>query len=332
MKRFIALVLVCSLLYACEESDPAGPLKGIWVAAFTQQANQKPMASWSRNLLEFGDTSAFVTAIGDISTDELGLIATQEMPYELTDSIINFAGDNYHIVITEDSLLLRPVGAETSLVVFRKLNSQINEDLKVKKNSFQGLFSYHEKELKQKVDFVNDSIVLIHNNSQGLRPFGEKWNIVQYKGLNFLNIHNDLFGLSIIQSMTEDSIVLSKPYLSNQVSYLIAQKTERTLKAKSLIGTWVEADAKQSALEKRSLLHLAFTEDSMTSRMDTLTNTKHWGLSSDGKRLFFSDLLREDFGAWDIIDYKNNALMLRVRGLGTAENLNPVLELVKDED
>lgn len=189
---------------SCQKENP---LDGIWVTAYTQTGNGKPLPSYSRNLMEFGDTSVLVTSIGNFATGDLGNVSSIRLPFEINEKkgVLNFAGDDYNYKLESDSIVLSPLGAASTKIVFRKLGAELSS---VSKPAIQGIYSLSAWNFNDTLNFVNDTLIQTYNPNKALQFPSKGWGIHTYKNIHFFNIENDLFGLAPIKSVNGDEIIL----------------------------------------------------------------------------------------------------------------------------
>lgn len=312
MRKWIPFLALLILISSCKEKEQS-PLDGIWVTVYTQLGNSKKFPSYSRNLLEFQDTAVLVTAIGDLASMKFEKIDQRTMNYEWVDSTFNLAGDQYKISFGADSLVLRPVGSESTKIVFKRLAENLKNTLGSKKD-FTGNFEWSEN--GQEFDFVSESILLPKRAMEGIEFPAEGWNIMEYKGYRFLNIHNEMFGLALIESSDSKNIHLLKNNIIFQKIHLKKSNLEQQNKRKQFLGKWKSNNLR----EVNSQLNLEIKKDELNYQKDSLSDTMEWQLNSSGSRIFFPGFKDKKRGAWKVLELNENQMTLEMFGLGDIPN------------
>lgn len=324
MRKWLSLLALLILISSCEEKEQS-PLDGIWITAYTQLGNSKKFPSFSRNLLEFQDTSVLITAMGDLASFKFTKIEQRHMTYALQDTLFNLAGDDYHIQFGGDSLALRPVGSKSTLIVFKRLPESLkntNGSLKI----LEGKYSWSEEE--QELEFVGDSIVMIKKALEGMKLPAEKWSVLEYKSYRFFNIHNELFGLAFIKSANKDSIELVRNHIEMEDIVLKKKPCEVLFDGDLLEGSWKSTNQR----ENEGILFLKISENELSFEKDSLKGKLNWDLNQCGNKLYFPSIVGQKNGVWSILALDKEHLSIELFGLGSLENNISIVEFERAEN
>lgn len=321
MRKWIFLISTVVLISACETKEDQ-PLDGIWITAYTQLSETKKFPSYSRNLLEFQDTSVLVTAIGDMSSFKFGDIEQRNMSYEMMDSSFNLAGDQYIIKFGGDSMYLSPVGSKNTLIVFKRLSESLkNPSFSAK--DFEDSFSWETE--NQVLDFVSDSVVIPQKLMNGINLPAEKWSVLEYKGFQFFNIHNELFGLTLIKSSNSEEIHLLKNNIRFEDIHLKKNSINSKSDRKNFMGSWRSTNQR----ENQPPLFVDIEKDKISIKKDSLQESLIWDLNSGGDKLFFPEIANDPKGVWKLIELTDESLKLEMFGWGSVPNNISIVEFEK---
>lgn len=323
MRKWISLLSLLILVSSCEEKE-TNALDGIWVTVYTQLGNSKKFPSYSRNLLEFKDTTVLVTAIGDLSSNNFSKTDQRSMDYEMIDSSFNLSGDQYIIRFGGDSMYLKPVGSEGTLIVFKRLSEELKNPIGSDKD-FKGKFSWIGSD--QSFDFIGDSIVIPKVRMDGIELPAEKWNIMEYKGYKFLNIHNEMFGLSIIKSSDDKNIHLLKNNIKLQEVHLKKENIILEYEAEQFFGKWRSNNFREGEAE----LNIEIEKNNLTLKKDSITETYGWHLNSEGNQIFFPSIANQKNGVCKVLELTDNQITMEMFGWGSLANNISIVVLERIE-
>lgn len=321
MKKCIGLLGLLILLSSCTEKETS-PLDGIWITSYTKLGKKQKFPSFSRNLLEFKDSTVLITAIGDMSSSKFDETTQRTLKFQLQDSLFNFAGDQYIIKFGDDSLYLKPIGSKNTLIVFKRLAESL-QNPKFSRSDFQGKFSWLGE--NQKLDFSNDSIILPEKQMEGIHLPAVKWNIIEYKGYHFFNIHDELFGLAFIKSTDENNIFLLKNYIGFKDIHLEKENTEAQYKTMDFLGKWKSSNLRQ----EEAIVFLDIKDQEIRITKGEKERLELWSLNQGASKMFFPSSVEDPEGVWRILEVKDDFMRIEAYGIGSVANNISIIEFQK---
>lgn len=316
MMRLVAILTI--LLLAC--CTPSGKLEGVWYLAYTQTDSNKPEPSLQRVLFEFKGESVNLVSIGDFSTGDLGAINIEQGKYILTDASLTIGSKDqmqFGIIISKDSLILTSKEIPNHSTVLRRIDPSL-QNSHVEAECFIGSYLIQGNNYEDSIEFINDSIVL-HTGKYNANFPADKWEIITYADFSFLNIHDELSPLTVIKSCSAKGVILESPTNTNGTITLTPIKA--TKNASIFYGKWIEIEQDNSrplpplppgSKKEDRLLHIEFSKDSIIVNNYKGNKKMPWGLSNDGKRIYFMEKILKNEGSWKVLGITEDTLTLRI--------------------
>jgi hypothetical protein len=300
------IILLFTLLFGFQEND--NPLYGIWIM-------QGDYFVTPRVLIDVKDDSLYLVSIGDLNSGDYSKVIIEGGNYEYIqkESILILDEDTLGINIWTDSLTLQFPNA-SNVSVFRRLKSEL-ANLAIEPKYILGSFVMRGENYIDSLEFINDSL-MIYTGKYHMNSPANKWEIVNYSGYKFLNIHNYISPLAIIKSCLKDEITLDIPYHENYELTLETSKSK--LKPAELIGQWIQIfDTTKTPIpappgieDWEPLYKLNIDQDSIHIRRFRKDYKLKWALTNDGKRIYFPDRVLRNNGSWKIIDFHDGILTI----------------------
>jgi hypothetical protein len=308
MKRLLQIILTASLLISCNQETR---LDGVWYGAYSIIGGKKAPLS-ETTLFDFRDNQLFTITIRDLSTGDLDKVTIDSAEYKLLNSKLQFKSYSPNIQITKDSLTLE---FENHILILGRIPEDL-KNLDVKTDCFHGSYFIQSKNYRDSIDFVSDSL-LIYTGEYDQNFPGKTWQIVKYGGFKFLNIHEELRPVTIIKSCGPNGIELIYP--SIQVIDSKLTPTTSQIDKKQLLGEWTEIENSYPApplppnlTEDDHKLSVEINNDSIKIQKYRRSKTHKWGLTSDGKRIFFMDSFLENEGSWKLLKLTDTSMTVRI--------------------
>lgn len=308
MKRLLQILTISLLLSSCAKKSK---LEGVWYGAYTISDGKKEPLS-EATLFEFRDDKLFTVKIRDFSTGELEKVNVDTAKYKLANGKLEFNSYSPTVQFTKDSLTLE---FENQKLVLRRIPESLR-NLDINAGCFRGSYFLNSKNYTDSIDFVNDSL-LIYTGEYDQNFPGKKWQIVEYSGFKFLNIHEELQPVTIIKSCNSSGVDLVFP--TAQIIDIKLTPTISKIEKEQLIGEWTETE--NSSLTPplppnltQEDLRLSVTVKSDSIEIDKYKRTKtyKWNLTSDGKRIYFIDRFLENEGSWKLLDLSDSVMTVRI--------------------
>ena len=308
MKRLLQILTFSLLLSSCAKKNV---LEGVWYAAYKISDDKKEPLS-ETTLFEFRDDKLFTVKIRDFSTGELDKVSVDTAKYKLGNGKLEFNSYSPPIQLTNDSLTLE---FENQKLVLRRIPESLR-NLDINADCFRGSYFLNSKNYQDSIDFANDSL-LIYTGEYGQNFPGKKWQIVDYAGFKFLNIHEELQPVVIIKSCNSDGIDLIYPTVQNIDIRLTP--TISKIEKEQLIGKWTEIQNSAptpppppNLTKEDLLLSLVIKSDSIEIDKYRRTKIYKWDLTADGKRIYFIDRFLENQGSWKLLDLSDSTMIVRI--------------------
>lgn len=299
---------IALLLSSCAKKNA---LEGVWYGAYTFSNDKKETLS-ETTLFEFRDDKLFTVKIRDFSTGELDKVSVENAKYKLENGKLEFNSYSPKIQITNDSLTLE---FENQKLVLRRIPESLR-NLNINADCFKGSYSLNSKNYQDSIDFVNDSL-LIYTGEYDQNFPGKKWQLVDYAGFKFLNIHEELQPVVIIKSCNSESIDLVYPTV--EIIDIKLTPTKGKIETKQLIGEWTEIHNSELTLppppnltKEDLLLSLRIKSDSIEIDKYRRTKTYKWDLTADGNKIYFIDRILENQGSWKLLDLSDSTMTVRI--------------------
>ncbi|PTB95735.1 hypothetical protein C9994_10460 [Marivirga lumbricoides] len=308
MKRLLQIILTAFLLSSCYQETR---LEGIWYGAYSIIDEKKESLS-ETTLFDFRDNQLFTITIRDLSLGDLNKVTIDSTEYELLNSKLKFKSYSPNIQISKDTITLE---FENQKLVLRRIPENLR-NLDISADCFHGSYFIQSKNYQDSIDFVNDSL-LIYTGKYDQNFPGKKWQIVDYEGFKFLNIHEELQPVTIIKSCNSDGICLVYP--TAKIIDMKLTPTTGDIQKEQLIGKWMEIQNSAPAppsppnlTEEVLRLSVLIKSDSIKINKCKRTKTYKWNLTSDGKRIYFIDRFLENDGSWKLLDLSDSSMTVRI--------------------
>ncbi len=313
MKRLINILFFLLILSSCNQENR---LDGLWYIAYSINDSNKIENLHETTLIEFESNRLYTIRIRDFSTGELDKVTIDTSTFEIHDSIIRFKGIRAKIKISADSIILN-INKPKKVLVLRRLESNLKR-VKLTDNCFKGSYLITGEKYMDSIDFINNS-TLIHTGKYDMNFPAKKWEIIDYKGFKFFNVHNELFPVTIVKSCSGDKIELYYPFKENFTLTLTPTKSK--ISSKQLIGNWMELQnfnvkppppPDPNLNPEDAFFELKISQDSIQIKRFKRTKKLSWNLTSDGKRIYFKERILENDGSWKIIQLTDSTLTVRI--------------------
>lgn len=308
MKRILQILTVILLLSSCAKKNS---FEGVWYGAYTISNGKKEPLS-ETTLIEFRDHTLFTVKIRDFSTGELDKVSVDTAKYKLANGKLEFNSYSPTVQLTNDSLTLK---FKNQKLLLRRIPESLR-NLEINADCFKGSYFLNSKNYQDSIDFVNDSLLIYTGEYDQNFPV-KKWQIVDYAGFKFLNIHEELQPVVIIKSCNSDGINLVYPTV--QIIDIRLTPTMSEIEKEQLIGKWTKIQNSALApppppnLTKEDLLlSLVIKNDSIEIDKYRRTKIYKWDLTADGKRIYFIDRFLENQGSWKLLDLSDSIMTVRI--------------------
>ncbi|WP_417608773.1 hypothetical protein [Owenweeksia hongkongensis] len=324
MRRFLILALVFLLLASCKESSK---LDGLWFLAYSKVEGEKPYYSGKRLLLHIDGSDVYTISVGNFGSGKLNEIIIDTSEYHIGDSVIRLWSENLQFTFGEDSLIMSHPENQNEILVWNSLKKMTSET-----SSNAGCISgaYHIKsvDFSDTIDFINDSI-LIHTGVSNVNWPTESWGVFKYYDIDFFLFNSGFQSwMAPVTMCTGDTILFENLYRPKHVIEMF--KIESVSRQNQLIGTWRQGppDSILKLLppplprvpEIDRLIKMTFHTDSVTIYRYGRPETLKWDLTSDGKRIYFIDKIKEKWGSGKIVRLTDDHLFLRMSGNSMEED------------
>ncbi|AEV31918.1 hypothetical protein Oweho_0907 [Owenweeksia hongkongensis DSM 17368] len=316
------LYLLCFLfIISCNTPER---LDGLWFIAYSKDKGEKADFRGARNLLHFHGSEVHTIQAGDFAANKLNRISIDTSKYQLNDTILNLWGENISCRITSDSIVLSQFLGIEGMVILLPLKHQ---GFEVEHNFFKDSWSFQYFGFEDTLDFINDSL-FIHTGDLNVYLPTESWSTFEYNGITFLLFNSGILPwMAPITKCTEDTILFENIYRPKQNIALF--KVESVSRHNQLIGTWRQGhpdDDRQppppspGMTEADRPIKMTFGPDSVTLTKWDGEETLKWDLTSDGKRIYFIDKIKEKWGSGKIVRLTDDHLFLRMSGNSMEED------------
>jgi hypothetical protein len=274
--------------------------------------------------MDFTNDSINMISVGDLSTGDLSKVQIEKTQFKLdkNESVIAFAGGQFKISYSTDSLILQ--SDSSSKLVFKRLSPKLRSNSPTN-DCFNGAYTIVGQKYQDSICFINDS-TLIHTGDNDMNFPTKKWNIVTYKGFQFLNIQDVFNPLTVIKSCAPDKVILL--YYYQKELELEVKPTKTSVSREKLIGLWTEVrsnlrpPAAPPLKEGDQYYNLVLDQDSIHIKIFGRNKKLKWDITADGKRIYFADKIFKEEGSWKLLDITDSTMTFREsRYSGLEENI-----------
>lgn len=318
LKKTILIFLFSTLLIACDQKQE---LKGIWCLTQSNINTNNKLITPYKAFFDFKKDSVKIVSFGDPSTGDYSKVDIVNGTYIYTNSSLTFDVDSkvkFNVTKRNNTIYLSNKELEMNKVEFKQIDSTLINPL-ISKECFKGSYLIKNENYEDSIDFINDSILLYTGMYNPNFP-AKKWEIINYKGINILNIHETFHNIMVIKFCSKDKIILESPFINN-VS-LALSPTSSNINKSELYGNWLEISDSKSKLplppdfdEKELYLRLEIKPEIITTKMLKREKNLKWNISNDGKRIYFLDKIkqyRDESFSWKIISLSEDILTIRI--------------------
>ena len=308
MKRILKILTFAILISSCSKEKG---LEGIWYGAYTI-SNGKKEPLLETTLLHFKDNHLYTIRIRDLSTGALDKVNIDTSNFEYVGNKLKLDTYAANLELSKDSIILE---IEHQKLVLRRIPDNL-KNVDISTGCFHNSFIIKSKNYQDSIDFVNDSLVIFTGMYDQKFP-GKKWQIVVYGGFKFLNIQSELHPVTIIQSCNSNGIGLIYPTIEIIEIKLIP--TIGQIGKERLIGKWKEVEnayptppPPPNLTESDLRLSINIKNDSIDVQKYGRIKTHKWGLTSDGKRIYFFGNFLKSEGSWKLLDLSDSSMTVRI--------------------
>ena len=310
MKQLLQILFIPFLVSSCATESE---LEGTWIGAYTiSDSIKKPISETT--LFRFEDNQLHTITISNQSIRELDKISIDTTEYKLSNGKLELKSYSPSIQFSRDSMTLE---FEYEKLMLRRIPENL-KNLDINSGCFRGSYFIQSKYYQDSIDFVNDSLLIYTGENHQNSP-GKKWQIVDYGGFKFLNINDVLDPVTIIKSCNSDRIDLF--YLGIQNIDIKLSPTKGQIDKEQLIGEWIEIvnsnippPPHPNLSDEDYKRTVKVNGDSMKIKKFNRLKTHKWALTSDGKRIYFPDILLENEGSWKLLNLTDSSMTVRMSG------------------
>lgn len=310
MTRLILLLILFLVFTGCDNKRTQ--FEGVWILAYSL-TNNNPEPVYVRTLIDFSNDSLNMISIGDLSTGDLSKVQIEETKFEFKkdESVLAFTGGQFKVTYTSDSLILQE--DDNSKLVFKRLNPKLK--LEMTNDCFKGAYVITGETYQDSICFINDS-TLIHTGDNYMNFPAKKWNIVTYKGFQFLNIQSVFNPLTVVKSCTPDKVTLVYNY-QKELEFVM-KPASTSFSREKLIGRWkeilsnIKPPAPPHLEEIDQYYDLKLDQDSVQIIYWGRKKKLKWDITADGKKIYFEDKIFEEEGSWKLMHLTDNEMTLRI--------------------
>lgn len=316
MKSALSICCLVLILFGCN-SQPK--VEGVWYQSYRIINGKKNDSGFrSSKLLEFRDDQFIYVRLGDPSSGKLGEAIIDTHDLKFTDDKLVWGSETVGFHHSADSIVIYN---GTISLVYKRLNPEL-KNVEVNPQHFIGAKQFTGEVYRDKVDFVNDTLMLYTGQYYQLSPdFG--WAVVDYAGYKFLNIFSNFTPVMVIESCDPDLIELSYPgYMEMEFTLTPSE----TLRGKDdLMGYW---ELTEDDFLTPSLPSLPgdcfqetvwFKEDSLKIQHPLWAEHVKWELSHDGSAIYFRDPNANELRIWKVQEVSESKLTLGVPNVDDLE-------------
>jgi hypothetical protein len=326
MRRLLQILIFSLFLSSCTKESE---LEGVWFAAYSIiDGKNEPLSETT--LYDFKDNQLFTITIRDLSTGDLAKVTIDSTEYKLIGSKLEFESYSPKIQISKDTLTLE---FENQKLVLRRIHENF-KNLDVNTECFQGSYFIQSKNYQDSIDFINDTLLIYTGRYDQNFP-GKKWQIVDYGGFKFLNIHEELQPVTIIKSCNSNGIDLV--YQTIQNIDIRLTPTIGKIEKEQLIGKWTEVENSYTApppppnlTEEDLRLKINLKSDSIEIIKYSRIKIYKWNLTTDGKRIYFLDKFLENGGSWKLLELSDTTMTIRISSQSGAKE--EMIKLKKEKN
>jgi hypothetical protein len=315
------LLLILFLLLSSSKTQKI-EIDGVWILAYSLTTTNSTEPVYVKTMMDFKNDSVSIISVGDMATGDLSIVQIEKFKYKLkqNQSVISFASQKSKLFYTTDTLTLQ--SKHSSKLVFKRLHS----NLKTKdfaNSCFAGAYVIRGGEYQDSLCFINDS-TLILTGSNDMNSPTKKWNIVKYKGYQFLNIQDILNPLTVSKSCSPDQVKLVYHYQKEME--FVMEHAKQSLSKEKLFGQWAEIPSTlrpppaPARTEGDQYYHLTFEQELLHIKLFGRIKSLKWDLTADGKRIYFKDKLFQEDGSWKLLEVTDTTMtIMKSRNSGLEE-------------
>ena len=317
-----------SILFTSCNNEPSP--EGIWKLSYEIKDGKKTQLVRNSRLLDFSQDSLKIIVFAMNTGTGYAQIDTLNTKYLRSGDVFTFhdkeEGDlEMNVVVSQDSIIWSHADTTVSKIkyIFKKIKPSSSKE--VAEDDFIG------KSFTIDNEFYHDSIHFMENNvslQTGEYGFSSpylSWDLVSYKGYDFLMLNTPTWGLIRLNISESGEIKLGDS--PNAKNVLKMREAPRGLAKEELVGEWVELfdnrDQPQMPEpdfgERNSDVILKITSDSINVNYRNTDVIKAWDLTADGKRIYFKNQMFRSGelwwfqnGSWKIIDHSDSKIILHV--------------------
>lgn len=185
MNKILA-ILIFSLIISCGNINKN--LEGVWVSTyFKRTGDNKRIPISAKKIIEFTNDSVYIRGLKNFPNNNYkGTYSLKGNKLIFDDSITSNLVNK-----TKDSLVIKDF--DDSKMVYKKLQDTLKNKSKKKINLVDKSFQVYYQKIRDTITFSNNTVIL----SKHHRNIKTKWELINYKGYDFLMI-DDIFYLPLI--------------------------------------------------------------------------------------------------------------------------------------
>ena len=213
-----------------------------------------------------------------------------------------------------DTMRLKSDKGDVVFIEYSKRSKELDVD------GLTGLYSYKTGYYIDSISFLNDSMIVYSGNVEQTN-YGRIWTMVKYRGCPFIlfsDEYNSLTMFSIFERNSNNKDLTLNNLLRNNKIKLIQQKGSFT--KQNLFGRWeeIENSIKNKSpvaikyMNKDPKLKLNISQDIFEINKFEIIRKKKWGVTKDGKRIYFFENFLSKNGVWDIIELNDSIFKAQI--------------------
>ncbi len=319
MIRFLKIIFLLLLFSSCSHKPD---LDGLWYSTYALHEGE-PDLFLQPILLDIDNDNLSVVHIRDLSDGDMGKIKIDSSKFEWINNTLNSEILNAKIEYTRDSLILTNL-IDSLTLVFKRIDPCFAK-VSFNKKDLRGSYSILTPYKRDSVCFLNDSVLIYTGKYQEYLPV-EKWEIVNYKGFKFFNIHYARKPLTLIKSSIHKKTEMYHPFMKGYNIDFAYIKTDS--QKERLYGNWVEC----LNLNEREILPPNCTPEDALYKIrissESIVLKKHhnkislnWELTPEGKRIYFADRIFKKDGSWKICSLTDTTMTLIICQFGLSPEI-----------
>jgi hypothetical protein len=313
-------------------------LSGIWCLTQSINDKKKTFDTSHKAFFDFNKDSVELVTIGDLETGDYSKINITKGAYYYTNSSLTLKADRdqmkFKVTKENNSIYLSNKKLNINNVEFKQLDTTLKNQV-ITKDCFKGSYLITSPNYKDSIDFINDS-VLLYTGEYSINFPAKKWEIINYKGFNILNIHKSLNEIIIIKSCSKDNIDLVSPFFNDL--RLTLRPTSSDIHKNDLYGNWIEISNSEikpplppGLNPGEELLKLEINSESIKKTVRRRKTINKWEISNDGKRIYFTDKLdqfTDESFSWKILNLEEDKMTLKI--ISSNGFTEEIIQLIKE--